>query len=384
MSIEQNSQSTKICPTCGTRVKADAEKCPVCGANLFVADNGKSDSAQLLSSGKMPAITLSLPVAIGLLALFLGIGAAIVYFALQRTGRVVEPTVTPTVTFTVTPSLTPTPVTPTPTATPLPSPTPFTYHVASGDTCVAIAARFEISVQSIVRLNNLPAACDPLFAGQELLIPYPTPTASPFPTATLSGIEATRAACESIEYTVQEGDTLSSISINYAVPMAAIQEYNGLANNVVLSGMTLIIPLCERAATPGPSPTPLPPPPYPAPNLLLPPDGAVFAIEDKTITIQWASVGVLNDNEAYQVIVEDLTDETERKLVDYVTDTKYVIPTTFRADDDLPHIYRWQVSTVRQNGVDNEGKTIWVSAGSTSVSRVFTWIGKVVEKTETP
>ena len=191
-------------------------------------------------------------------------------------------------------------------------------------------------------------------------------------------------ACESIEYTVQEGDTLSSISINYAVPMAAIQEYNGLANNVVLSGMTLIIPLCERAATPGPSPTPLPPPPYPAPNLLLPPDGAVFAIEDKTITIQWASVGVLNDNEAYQVIVEDLTDETERKLVDYVTDTKYVIPTTFRADDDLPHIYRWQVSTVRQNGVDNEGKTIWVSAGSTSVSRVFTWIGKVVEKTETP
>ncbi len=378
-------QPTQICPTCGTRVKADATKCPVCGTTLAVSGSGPRKKSEPLASGKMPAITLSLPVAIGLLALFLGIGAVIVYFALQRTGRVVEPTVTPTVTMTVTPSLTPTPITPTPTSTPMPSPTPFTYSVAAGDNCLAIAARFEVSVQSIVRLNNLPAACNTLYPGQKLLIPYPTPTASPFPTATLSGIEATRAACKSVDYIVKEGDTLSSIATNYAVPMSAIQEYNGLANNVVLSGMPLVIPLCERAATPGPSPTPLPPPPYPAPNLLLPQDGAAFSQENQTITIQWASVGTLNENEAYLVIVDDLTDEEGRKLVDYVADTKYVIPAKFRAKDNLPHVYRWQVSTARQNGLDNNGKPIWVSAGGTSASRVFIWVGESApQETPTP
>ena len=142
--------------------------------------------------------------------------------------------------------------------------------------------------------------------------------------------------------------------------------------------MNLIIPLCERAATPGPTPTPLPPPPYAAPNLLLPPDGAVFTSNDRTVTIQWASVGTLNENELYIVTIEDITDGEGRRLIDHVTDTKFVIPTSFRANDDLPHIYRWQVSTVRQRGVDDDGNPIWKTAGATSASRVFTWIGEVV------
>ena len=96
----------------------------------------------------------------------------------------------------------------------MPSPTPFSYTVAAGDTCLVIAARFEISVASIVRLNNLPAACT-IFPNDELLIPYPTPTPTSFPTATLSGIEATRAACDSVSYTVEDGDTLSGLAETY-------------------------------------------------------------------------------------------------------------------------------------------------------------------------
>lgn len=372
-------KTTELCPTCGATIKEGDKRCAVCGTIL----SSPTKTATSLRGTKMPQITLSLPVAIGLLALFLAIGAIIVYFALQQTGRVVEPTPSPTATFTITPSITPTPITPTPTATPLPSPTPFTYTVSSGDSCLAIAARFEVSVQSIIRLNNLNAACT-LFEGQELLIPYPTPTASPFPTATLSGIEATRAACESVTYTVEEGDTLSSIATNYAVPMSAIQEYNGLVNNVVFSGMNLVIPLCERAATPGPSPTPVPPPPYPAPNLLLPPDGSVFSEQENSVTIQWSAVGTLNENEAYQVIIEDITQDEGRKIVDYVNDTKYVIPESFRANDNLPHIYRWQVTTARNTGTDENGNPIWVSAGAISTSRVFTWIGKAIVSTPTP
>lgn len=332
----------------------------------------------------MPEITLSLPAAIILLAMFLAIGAVMVFFALQRGDRIVVPTETPTLTLTATPSVTPTPQTPTATPTPLPSPTPFSYIVRSGDTCGGIAVAFDVSVQSIVRLNNLPADCATLFDGQELQIPHPTPTVTPFPTATLSGPEATYAACEKIIYSVQENDTLSSISTNYAVPMDAIKEYNGMVNNTVFSGMNLVIPLCERAATPGPTPTPTAPPPYPAPNLLLPPDGSFFTLTDDIVTLQWAAVGTLRENESYAVTVEDITEGLGRKIVDYVEDTKFIIPASFRASSSDPHVYRWWIMPVRQIGTDENGAAIWDTAGAASMTRVFTWTGEAQIVTPTP
>jgi LysM repeat protein len=371
----------KICPTCGTRVKEDAERCLVCGSGL----SGTKADAQVVSGGRMPEITVGLPVAIGLVVLFLAIGAGMVYLALSQTGAMVDTTTTPTLTETVTVTPTFTPEPPTATPSPMPSPTPLTYVVAANDSCLAIAARFEVSIRSIVLLNNIPASCDTLFEGQELKIPHPTPTATAFPTATLSGIEATQAACDKVSYEVGEGDTLSSISLNYNVPEDAIKSYNGMVSNTVYEGLTLIIPLCERNATPGPSPTPTPPPPYPAPNLLLPEDGGVFTLSDNQVTLQWSSVGLINANEAYRVTVIDLTEGTGRKLVDYVTDTKFIIPGSFRANDDNPHIYRWTISTVRQVDVDANGNPIWEDAGSVSEARVFTWTGQATAvSTPTP
>lgn len=324
----------------------------------------------------MPQVTLSLPVAIILLAVFLAIGAIMVYVALDSQGTIVEPTVTPTVTLTVTPTLTPTPVTPTVTSTPEPSPTPFSYTVASGDTCLAIAARFEISVQSIVLLNSLPAACNTLVEGQKLLIPQPTPTATPQATATLSAAEAEFEACEKVYYSVEENDTLSTIAQNYNVPMDAIKSWNGMVNNTVIAGLTIVIPLCERPATPGPSPTPTPPPPYPAPNLLLPADGAVFTLDAASVTLQWAAVGTLNSNEAYRITVEDITEGEGRRLIDEVSGTTFSVPASFRAKTNEPHIYRWWVIPVRQTGTDESGNIIWDTAGALSESRVFTWVGE--------
>jgi LysM repeat protein len=253
--------------------------------------------------------------------------------------------------------------------------------VSANDSCLAIAARFEVSIKSIVLANNIPASCDTLFEGQELKIPHPTPTATSFPTATLSGIEATQAACDKVSYEVGEGDTLSSISLNYNVDEDSIKSYNGMVSNTVYEGLTLIIPLCERAATPGPSPTPTPPPPYPAPNLLLPADGAVFSLSDNQVTLQWSSVGLINTNEAYRITVMDLTEGTGRKLVDYVTDTKFIVPGSFRASDASPHIYRWTISTVRQVDVDENGNSIWEDAGNVSEARVFSWAGRAASAT---
>jgi LysM repeat protein len=379
---DNSPKNTILCPTCGTRVSEDATRCLVCGSELT---NGMDTGTQAktVRGSRMPQITMSLPVAIILLAVFLAIGAGLVFLALQEGEMIVEPTITPTITVTITPSVTSTPVTPTTTATPQPSPTPLSYTVADGDTCLAIAARFEVSVNSIVLINNLGAACT-LFPGTQILIPHPTPTATPFPTATLSGADATKDACEKVFYTVEENDTLSSISQNYNVPMEAIKEWNGMINNTVYSGLTLVVPLCERPATPGPSPTPTPPPPYPAPNLLLPADGGVFTLNNDTVTLQWSAVGTLNNNEAYRVTVEDITEGESRQLIDEVTATTFSVPASFRSQGNLPHIYKWWVITVRQVGTDETGNIIWDIAGAISESRVFTWVGEVVQATPIP
>ncbi len=385
MKPETPTKNTKLCPTCGTRLSEDASRCLVCGTEFASADK-PSKPTQSVQGSRIPAITLSLPLVLGFSLLFLAIGAGVVYYALQQTPaeEVVPSTQTPTITFTSTATVTPTPVTPVSTDTPVPSATPFSYRVAAGDTCSSIAFAFGVSIQSIVLLNDLPASCDTLFEGQSLLIPQPTPTPTQLPTATMSEAEATRAACGEIDYLVQDNDTLSSISANYAIPIAALKSYNGLVSDNVRSGQSLKIPLCERAATPGPSPTPTPPPPYAAPNLLLPQDGIRFLSADNVVALQWAAVGTLRENESYAVYIVDFTDGADIRLVDYVTDTKFIVPQSMRPTESLPHVFRWWIQAVRQAGTDNDGNPIWEAAGNTSAERVFVWAGITAASTPSP
>jgi LysM repeat protein len=333
----------------------------------------------------MPEITLSLPAALGVLALVIIVGALLVYFVARKTSTPVALVVTPTYTATVSPTTTLT-STDIPTATVAPTFTPLptlSYTVKANDYCSTIAAIFKISINSIILLNNLDANCD-LSPGMVLVIPQPTPTASPQPTATLSSAGATDAACQKITYTVKANDTLSGIAANYNVTIASIRDYNGLVGDTVQEGQPLTIPLCEQQPTAGPTPTATPPPPYAAPNLLLPADGAPFTAANDTITLQWASVGTLRSNEVYEVVIEDVTDPNGKKLVDYVTDTKYIVPTSFRPTDNLPHIMRWWVLTVRQTDTDSSGKPVYATSGASSDQRVFSWSGTATGPTPTP
>jgi LysM repeat protein len=249
---------------------------------------------------------------------------------------------------------------------------------------LSIALTFNVSFQSIILLNNLPAACNTLVVGQKLLVPQPTPTPTTAPSVTLSVGDATEAACEKYVYTVTATDTLFGISLNFNVPMEAIKEYNGLAGDFVYEGQILNIPTCKRNPTPGPSPTPTTPPPYPAPNLLLPPDGASFTLANDTFTLQWAAVGELRPNEFYGVSVVDLTDPGQRRLTDYVTDTKFIVPASFRPNDALPHVMKWWVVVVRQVATDTEGKPVYESAGLPSDQRAFSWVGAAISTTPQP
>ncbi len=102
------------------------------------------------------------------------------------------PTALPALTAVATarPTSTPAPYTPEPTATPTVTPTPVIYAIRSGDTLLAIANRFGVSVAAIQESNGI---LDPrsLRVGQELIIPTvgddgvtgvePTVTPTPLP-----------------------------------------------------------------------------------------------------------------------------------------------------------------------------------------------------------
>lgn len=352
----------------------NASRCLVCGRSLTAT---AAVSAKSIQGPRMPEITLSLPVALGLIVLILAIGAAAVFTILNQTGQVVQPT--PTVTITVTPTVTSTP-SPSPTVTLAPTMTelpPVEYTVKKGDVCSTIAYLFKVSVNAIVLKNNLPADCSTLVEGQKLLIPQPTPTASPMPTQTQSAAQATDTSCEKVDYTVQNNDTLGGIAAAYKVSIDSIKQFNGMTSDNVMAGNVIRIPLCARQ-TSNATPTPTAPPPYPAPNLLLPADGASFTVANETITLQWAAVGDLRQDETYQVTIEDVTEGNNRKLTEYTTDTKFIVPPEFRPAGNTPHILRWSVVPVRQTGSTKDGQPIYEPGGSSSVLRVFSWWGASV------
>jgi LysM repeat protein len=286
--------------------------------------------------------------------------------------EVVDVTVTVTTTATQTPPPT---FTAPPTATETQAPTdtpppPLEYAVQTGDTCLAIAAEYNVSSQSIITLNGLDPNCN-LTVGRILLIPLPTATPSPLPTATLGGPVQTQ--IPRTTYTVHDGDTLGGIANFYGVTVADLMEVNGIARpEDIRPGDILIIPL-ERVTTPGPSPTPTPPPPWPAPNPLQPADGKTFNAAD-VVTLQWASVGALRAGEFYFVVLEDVTCNCARFYRQPTTDTKLIVPAEFRHTENGLRVYRWTVTTVRQTSAANapfESEP----AGATSADRVFVWMG---------
>jgi LysM repeat protein/ribosomal protein L40E len=372
-SFETSTQKkNNICPVCGTRLSDNATRCLVCGTQL--GSITASPKTRSLDSGGLPEIRLKLPGMIILALVFLALVATIVALlvssklsASAEDAANIEGSRTPTatVTLTVTPTFT---ATPEPTWTPLP---PVAHTVGQGEQCLHIALQYNTSVQAIILENRLDANCT-VSEGQILMVPLPTYTPSPVPSATPEEILEEERCTNVMPITVTGSDTLSSIAANYSVTMKDIMDHNGMSNDVVRVGQALEIPLCYRLPTPGPTPTATPVPPYPGPNLLLPRSGAYFPPGEEGVTLQWASVADLYPNELYRVIVKDLTSTDERTLVEYVTDTKFILPSSFRPTDATPHIIQWTVSVARRIN-DDPANPIYEEAGVLSEPRVFIW-----------
>jgi LysM repeat protein len=374
----------RVCPTCGTRIAETAVKCAVCGT---VLGRGGSKAYKAPSGISGTSATLNLPVGaviagpvisllIGALAVIIFVRAG--YLSSAKTGIAVS-SISPTITLTPFPSDT---QEPTNTPTPL---EPYRDTVKEGDNCYSILSRNNIRPDDQNKYLNLittasgkPVDCSNLQPGEVILIPQYTPTLPPPATATQNALNQTEEACQFETYTVVEGDSLSSISLNYDVPVEAIKKWNkqyGFANEVVYEGMVLRIPLCERNPTQGPSPTPTTPPPYPAPNLLTPRDGTVYSASEEVIALQWATVFQLRENELFKVTIEDISMGTGIKKELYTNETRIIVPQELRPTDGSVHVFRWSVNVVRQTGATTGGKTVYASAGIESEKRVFVWGG---------
>ncbi|HEY7522877.1 MAG TPA: LysM peptidoglycan-binding domain-containing protein [Candidatus Limnocylindrales bacterium] len=105
------------------------------------------------------------------------------------------------------------------------------YRVRSGDTLSGIAARFDVGMMTIWWANRLHSK-DDLRVGQVLRVP------------TVDGLVVT----------VREGQTLASIAKANHVRASAIYEVNGLTDETLVMGQTLLVPGARGAAIKTPKP----------------------------------------------------------------------------------------------------------------------------------
>lgn len=121
------------------------------------------------------------------------------------------------------------------------------YVVRAGDTLGRIAARYGVSVSSLVNANHI-ANPNRIYVGQRLVIPgvSGSPAApAPSPAPVTGSI-----------YIVQPGDTLSKIAVRYRTTVAALVAANGLTNpDRIWIGQRLRIGGSSSAPAPAPAPT---------------------------------------------------------------------------------------------------------------------------------
>ena len=130
------------------------------------------------------------------------------------------------------------------------------YVIQIGDTLTSIAARFGVTVESIVRANPILTNPNAIYPGQIIHIPL-----AGQPSVPMSAL-----------YIVQPGDTLTSIAQRFSIPVGALLQFNPQITNpnLIYPGQIIAIPLpygavpqMPVAPIQGPMPGPNLPPNFP-------------------------------------------------------------------------------------------------------------------------
>lgn len=103
------------------------------------------------------------------------------------------------------------------------------YVIQPGDTLAGIAARFGVTLESLIQANPILVNPNAIYPGQIIHIPLAGQTPAP------------RAAL----YIVQPGETLTAIALRYNIPVGALLQFNPQITNpnLVFPGQIIMIPL---------------------------------------------------------------------------------------------------------------------------------------------
>lgn len=456
------SQSYKICPICKTPAHRNATVCSTCGAGLSdvepvgekVVHNGSKPlydprygendlyEGQLSRRSDVYFVGILLTLAIlvcggGLLLVgprivsLISPGSAVNALVTNtpvptRGGAVVPPTAGPTNTPRPTLQLsTVTPAPPTPTETPTQGPCMQT--VVSGDTLFALAGRCghrDLSIiDVIVEMNDMDSP-ESLQIGQEIVIPWPTPTVDPnsIPTqapqedeaafadpedgSTLAPAEVALRTSSIIGtatlqpgvgwHQVQANENIITIAFQYGADVEILSQLNPEITfsqcdyGSPTGGPNCIVNIYvgQQIRVPAPTPTPtIPPTPngsetptpsatptFNAPSLTQPGDRSIFR-QNQLITLRWVATGTLGRNQVYRVHVSDTTIGA-----DYQADTQdlyLIVPEAWQGQElARRHEYVWYVSVIDRDRPDDP---IYET-----VPRSFSWEALGTRPTETP
>lgn len=436
-------ESFKLCPICQAQNHINATLCATCGTtitdvavwrrpegdigsrkqydfrygetDLFEATVG--DRGRLLSLATVAillAVCITFAVSIILRATNQEAASGIAATIVATSGRPLLPTVTlgpPSATFTPIPTDT---VAPTIT----PTPRPCIRRVSAGDSLIGIIVRcghnsLEI-MPTVVAINGIVDETT-IRIGQEIVVPWPSPTFNPqAPTAPAVDSAAlfddnSRSDALSLLsfdpfaptptatllpglmwHTVVSGENMIVIALQYQTDAKTLSElnpeiefalcefglqYGGPECIVELSqGQTMRVPAPTPTQTPWPTPsgsetpTPRPTATENTPHIINPPNQAFFGQQDQ-ITLRWIATGALAADEVFRIAVSDIA--TGLKNTADTRDLFFIIPPQWQATDDQRHTYLWQVSIINVDSgaisQTTETRTlVWRGAGATN------------------
>jgi LysM repeat protein len=170
---------TKLCPGCGTCLMNSARHCSVCG---YVFLDVVDEPVHRPPPSNPLRVTVSVPGLVALILILLIMNTVFILGWQKRAEtKVLVHSINATATFEATTFVSPTPL-PTETRTP-PPPTitvepEIMYTVVSGDSCLSITARFNVTLDALAREND-DLNCDLLNIGTVLTIPRPLATQEP-------------------------------------------------------------------------------------------------------------------------------------------------------------------------------------------------------------
>ncbi len=123
------------------------------------------------------------------------------------------------------------------------------YRVQNGDTLSSIASEHGTTWKELADYNNI-SNPDHLKIGQEIRIPGATGTVTPSKSTSGASSHVAVSSIKQGSYTIQKGDSLSTIAKRSGLTVSEIKTANGLKNDSISAGKKLTIPKKGAAVAP--------------------------------------------------------------------------------------------------------------------------------------